>query len=124
MIAVQNDAFSRRTLLFEDPMVTMESFSKWQNTNCKSKPMFCSDNNGFDWQFINWYFHHFIGSTPFGFSSNSIVSSYKGMGADTFKSFKHLSKTPHTHNPVDDAIGKADALLHMKGEMGLKISLK
>jgi len=21
-----------------------------------------SDNNDFDWQFINWYFHHFVGS--------------------------------------------------------------
>lgn len=20
-----------------------------------------SDNNGFDWQFMNWYFHHFLG---------------------------------------------------------------
>ena len=27
--------------------------------------MFISDNNGFDWQFINWYFHHFTGSNPF-----------------------------------------------------------
>ena len=36
--------------------------------------------------------------------------------------FKHLRKTRHTHNPVDDARGNAEALLVMK-EMGLKIRL-
>lgn len=30
----------------------------------------------------------------------------------------------HTHNPVEDAMGNAEALLHMKDEMGLKISWK
>jgi hypothetical protein len=41
---------------------------------------------------------------------------------DTFKTFKHLRKTAHTHHPVDDAKGNAEALLQMK-EMGLKIKL-
>ncbi len=40
---------------------------------------------------------------------------------DMFTNFKHLRKTKHTHNPVDDAIGNAEALLEMK-QMGLKIS--
>lgn len=34
---------------------------------------------------------------------------------------RFLRKTKHTHNPVDDAIGNAEALLQMK-DMGLKIS--
>jgi hypothetical protein len=38
--------------------------------------------------------------------------------------FKHLRKTKHTHNPVDDARGNAEALLRIKDEYGLKISLK
>ena len=40
---------------------------------------------------------------------------------DTFKTFKYLRKTKHTHNPVDDAKGNAEALLTMKKEFGLKI---
>ena len=36
---------------------------------------------------------------------------------------RKLRKTKHTHNPVDDAMGNAEALLAMK-EMGLKIGLK
>ncbi|MEM8605165.1 MAG: exonuclease, partial [Cyanobacteria bacterium P01_H01_bin.121] len=50
-------------------------------------------------------------------------SLYKGLQKDTFTNFKHLRKTKHTHNPVDDALGNAEALLQMK-EMGLKISFK
>jgi hypothetical protein len=38
-----------------------------------------------------------------------------------FKSFKHLRKTEHTHNPVDDARGNAEALLLLKDKLGLKI---
>ena len=42
---------------------------------------------------------------------------------DTFTNFKHLRRTAHTHHPVDDAKGNAEALLHMKEVMGLKIKL-
>lgn len=85
--------------------------------------MFISDNNGFDWMFICWYFHHFLGENPFGFSSQNLGSLYKGMMKDTFTTFKHLRKTRHTHHPVDDAKGNAEALLTMKREMGLKVKL-
>ncbi|MAT72937.1 MAG: exonuclease [Planctomycetaceae bacterium] len=108
-------------LEFDDPKYVMEAFGSWLAENCKGRMMFVSDNNGFDWQFINWYFHHFLGKNPFGFSSTNLGSLYKGLQKDTFVNFKHLRKTKHTHNPVDDARGNAEALLQMK-EMGLKIS--
>ena len=63
-----------------------------------------------------------IGDNPFGHSSTNLGSLYKGLVKDTFKSFKGLRQTPHTHHPVDDAMGNAEALLQMK-EMGLKIKL-
>ena len=44
------------------------------------------------------------------------------MKHDTFKNFKHLRRTKHTHHPVDDAKGNAEALLTMR-EMGLKFPL-
>lgn len=112
------------TLRFSDPSDVMTDFDSWLSQHCKSRPFFFSDNNGFDWQFINWYFHHFLGKNPFGHSSNNIGSLYKGLVGDMFKNFKHLRKTQHTHHPVEDAMGNAEALLHMKNEMGLKISLK
>jgi hypothetical protein len=88
---------------------------------CPDRPIFISDNNGFDWMFICWYFHHFIQENPFGHSSYNLGSLYKGMEKDTFKNFKHLRKTQHTHHPVDDAKGNAEALLTLKKDYGLKI---
>ena len=85
--------------------------------------MFISDNNGFDWQFINWYLHHFIGRNPFGHSSSNLGSLYKGLARDAYVNFKHLRKTKHTHHPVDNARGNAEVLLQMKVD-GLKIGLK
>lgn len=110
------------TLRFDDPKVVMENFSQWIKENTKGRALFVSDNNGFDWQFINWYFWHFTGANPFGHSSTNLGSLYKGMVKDTSQNFKHLRKTKHTHNPLDDARGNAEALLAMKA-MGLKISL-
>ena len=120
--ALAVSGFSREECLkFEEPQQVMQKFHAWLAENCQSRMMFISDNNGFDWQFINWYFHHFLGKNPFGFSSTNLGSLYKGLQKDTFKNFKHLRKTKHTHHPVDDARGNAEALLQMK-EMGLKIS--
>ncbi|MFT5617363.1 MAG: hypothetical protein ACI85I_000580 [Arenicella sp.] len=111
------------TLTFENPKTVMENFSDWIEENCKDRPIFISDNNGFDWMFVCWYFHHFIGKNPFGYSSQNLGSLYKGLIKDTFKNFKHLKVTEHTHHPVDDAKGNAEALLTMKKELGLKIKL-
>lgn len=108
------------TLTFEDPAHTMAEFKKWIDENSKDRPIFISDNNGFDWMFVCWYFHHFLDTNPFGHSSQNLGSLYKGIQKDMWANFKHLRKTKHTHHPVDDAKGNAEALLHMKKEMGLK----
>lgn len=109
------------TMQFEDPQKVMEDFALWIEKTSKDRPIFISDNNGFDWMFICWYFHHFTGKNPFGFSSQNLGCYFKGIERDTYKSFKHLRKTKHTHNPVDDAIGNAEALIAMKRDFGLKI---
>ncbi|QDV38485.1 3'-5' exonuclease [Tautonia plasticadhaerens] len=112
-----------QTLAFEPPEVVMARFRDWIERVNRDRPMFVSDNAGFDWQFVNWYFHHFLGENPFGHSSTHLGSLYKGMVKDVFQSFKHLRKTPHTHDPLDDARGNAEALLAMKRELGLRIKL-
>jgi len=111
------------TLGFNEPKQVMQEFKTWILSVSKDRPIFISDNNGFDWMFICWYFHHFLGENPFGFSSQNLGSLYKGIAKDTFQTFKHLRKTAHTHHPVDDAKGNAEALLTMKRTMGLKIKL-
>jgi len=116
--------FSREeTLRFDEPKEVMIKFNSWLQSNSKNNLIFISDNNGFDWQFINYYFHHFLGNNPFGYSSMNLGSLYKGLVKDTSLNFKHLRKTKHTHDPVDDAVGNAQAFLSMKIDMGLKVRL-
>lgn len=116
-----SDHTREETLTFEDPETVMRNFKNWITEVSKDRPIFISDNNGFDWMFICWYFHHFLGENPFGFSSQNLGSLYKGIMKDTFTTFKHLRRTTHTHHPVDDAKGNAEALLTIKKEFGLKI---
>lgn len=52
------------TLEFDEPFKVMTKFADWLRANCRNRMMFVSDNNGFDWQFINYYFHHFLGTNP------------------------------------------------------------
>jgi hypothetical protein len=122
--ALAVSGFTReQTLEFPDPESVMRQFQAWLAEHSQGRPMFIADNNGFDWQFINWYFHHFTGANPFGFSSTNLGSLYKGIVRDTSQNFKHLRKTQHTHHPVDDAKGNAEALLALKTEYQLKIRL-
>ncbi|MBS0263437.1 MAG: exonuclease [Planctomycetes bacterium] len=120
--ALAVSGFSReQTLAFPEPAPVMAAFRDWLAAECAGRCKFISDNNGFDWQFINWYFHHFQGENPFGFSSTNLGSLYKGLVKDMFVNFKHLRKTRHTHHPVDDARGNAEALLAMSEQSGLRI---
>ena len=119
--ALKISGFTRnQTQQFDDPKDVMEKFSAWIKVSCTGTPQFISDNNGFDWQFVNYYFHHFLGDNPFGFSSTNLGSLYKGLVKDTSKNFKHLRNTAHTHDPLDDAVGNAEALMQMINKMELR----
>jgi hypothetical protein len=106
---------------FPSPEKGMNEFASWLAKNGGNRPMFVSDNNGFDWMFVCWYFWKFTGGCPLGHSSTNLGSLYKGLVQDMSKNFKHLRKTRHSHHPVEDAKGNAEAMLHLKDELGLKI---
>ncbi len=108
---------------FDDPKEVMEKFAVWVKENSRGKPIFISDNPVYDWQWINYYFHTYLGSNPFGYSARRIGDLYCGMKLNMFEKWKHLRKTEPDHNPVTDAIGNAEALLAMR-EMGLNVPIK
>ena len=112
--ALNITGYSReQTMAFTNPLDAIMDFDKWLKDNVSEQPRFISDNNGFDWQFVNYYFWKYLNRNPFGYSSQNLGSLYKGMKRDTRQNFKHLRKTAHTHNPVDDARGNAEAMLAM-----------
>ena len=108
---------------FASPRDTMIRFEQWLQKTSSGRPVFISDNPTYDWQWINYYFHQYVGRNPFGFSARRIGDLYCGMKMDASLNSEWkrlLRKTRHTHNPVDDAKGNAEAVLAMKA-MGLKI---
>jgi hypothetical protein len=118
--ALALSGFAReQTQAFDPPEKVRGDFAT--SAHSKGSPMFVSDNNGFDWQFINWYFHHFLERNPFGFSSTNLGSLYKGAVRDVFQNFKHLRKTKHTHQPVDDARGNAEAFMELAKTLDIKV---
>lgn len=107
---------------FDPPQCVMIDFDQWIRANSSGRPIFFSDNPGFDFGFMNYYFHRYLGQNPFGWSSRRIGDLYCGMVKDSYARWKHLRKTAHDHNPVSDALGNAEALIAMK-QMGLKLSI-
>ena len=80
---------------------------------------FVSDNVAYDWQFINYYFHRFLGFNPFGHSARRIGCYYAGLQGNfrAKQNWKRLRVTKHTHHPVDDAMGNVEAFERIeKGE--------
>lgn len=101
----------------------MRAFAKWlDEVRDGGQLTFVSDNLAFDWQWVNSYFHLVLGENPFGFSGRRIGDLFAGMHKDATKAseWKKLRRTAHTHHPVDDAKGNAEAILAMV-DMGLKI---
>ena len=122
--ALAVSGFTReQTMQFDPPETVMREFRAWVGAAVSGRPMFISDNNGYDWQFINWYFHHFLAGNPFGYSSTNLGSLYKGVVRDFSQDFKHLRRTKHTHNPVDDAKGNAEAFLEIIKQHGFRMGL-
>lgn len=106
-----------------DPKKTMMGFDTWLNrisNGGQERIIFWSDNNGFDWAYVNYYFHAFLGKNPFGHSSNNLRNLYNGLQKSMSASYRDLRKTRHTHNPVDDARGNAEALLRIQEMMKAK----
>ncbi len=103
------------------PSKAMKGFSDWVGSvSGKREPVFVGFNATFDWSFINYYFHHYLESNPFGIGGIDIKSYYMGLRgcswADTRSSRiqkKFKGKSPHTHNALDDAVEQAEMFERM-----------
>lgn len=113
--ALSVSGFTREEhLKFYHPLLVMQAFRDWITKHNKNgRPVMWSDNLAYDWQFINYYFHKYLGENPFGYSGRRIGDYYCGLKQDVHARWKHLRKTPHDHNPVNDATGNAEAMIAM-----------
>jgi hypothetical protein len=85
--ALSISGFSRKEHeKFDDPFDVMPKFAQWIKDNSKDRPIFISDNNGYDFPWINYYMWVYnSGNNPFGWSSRRIGDLYCGMKMETFE---------------------------------------
>jgi hypothetical protein len=76
---------------------------------------FYSFNASFDWSFVNWYFHVFLGENPFGIGTLDIKSYYMGLSGCLWQETTSSQLPPNlqpshrqSHNALDDAIAQAE----------------
>ena len=92
-------------------------FSLWLKKVCKNdRPVFVSDNVAYDWQWIAGMFDKAGLPNPFGHSGRRISDFWAGLmhNFGETQSWKRFRKTPHDHNPVNDAMGNVEAFEEIK----------
>ncbi len=105
----------------DEVAAVFERFARWLMTYCPGRPVFVSDNPAYDWQWINYEFHHNLGRNPFGHSARRIGDFYAGLTGDwrNTQKWKNFRITPHDHQPVNDSMGNVEAFERiLKGERG------
>lgn len=99
------------------PDAVMRQFNDWvgQVAGADGLPVFVGLNAPFDWSFVNYYFHRYLGSNPFGFTALDIKAFYMGATglswSDTRSSKMAARLHPKTrgnHQALDDAIYQAE----------------
>lgn len=69
------------------PAVAMEQFEGWAATLAEEGGdlVFVGFNAPFDWSFVNYYFHRFLGRNPFGFTAIDVKAYYMGAAGTTWR---------------------------------------
>ncbi len=93
------------------------ALSAWLGETVPGRRTLISDNNGFDAMWLNCFTDEQLGEVLFGHSSRRIGDFYAGIRGkwNDQSSWKRLRRTRHTHHPLDDARGNAEALLALLG---------
>ncbi len=64
----------------EEPEAAMRRFEQWvAEASRDGNPVFVGLNAPFDWSFVNYYFHRFVGHNPFGFTALDMKAFYMGL---------------------------------------------
>lgn len=99
------------------PTEGMGKFASWITMHVAgdATPVFVGLNASFDWSFVNYYFHRFVGANPFGFAALDIKALFMGATACDWQETKSssIAKVVHpslksSHDALDDARYQAE----------------
>lgn len=124
--ALEVTGLSLETLAVEGlpPEIAMKLFQNWvlEVAGNDSTPVFVGLNAPFDWSFVNYYFHRYLKSNPFGFAALDIKALYMGATgsswADTRSSQMAARLLPNSegdHQALHDALYQAELFRLVRG---------
>lgn len=99
------------------PELAMQLFRDWvaHVAGDDSTPVFVGLNAPFDWSFINYYFHRYLKSNPFGFTALDIKAMYMGATGSTWGDTRSSQmaarlhpKSKGDHQALHDALYQAE----------------
>lgn len=100
-----------------EPREAMAQFKAWLESvaDAGQTIVFVGFNASFDWSFVNYYFHLFLGENPFGIAALDIKSMYFGASGCTWKSTRSSEiekvvnpESSGNHDALDDAVYQAE----------------
>lgn len=94
-----------------------KDFVEWLDGLDATRLIMVSDNPAFDYQWMNFGLWHAVGRNPLGHSARRIGDMWSGIKNSEHRTsdWKRLRQTRHTHDPLDDAKGNAEAYLQIWG---------
>jgi hypothetical protein len=115
------EAWAEATSDSEPPEKVMKDYVLWLE-DLPGQPVFVAYPAGFDWSMVYWYLMHFVGSSPFSFSSLDIKTLAMARLA---KGFHSVSKSNMplqwfegaepdlAHRAIDDALSQGTLFFNL-----------
>ena len=109
------------------PGIAMEQFQKWvvETSGNDGTPVFVGLNAPFDWSFVNYYFHKYLETNPFGFTAIDMKAYFMGAVGCSWQETKSSKMTAAlktlsepNHNALDDARFQAELFALMLAGKG------
>jgi DNA polymerase III epsilon subunit-like protein len=107
----------------QQPITVMQNLLDWVTVESHGvSPVFVGFNAGFDWSFVNWYFHKFVGKNPFGVAPLDIKAYYMGLAGCLWdetrssklpQALKPARAEKNRHNALSDAVYQAGIFRRM-----------
>ena len=99
------------------PREAMQTFATWAMSLTRDDEVlvFVGFNAAFDWSFVNYYFHKYLGENPFGFAALDIKAFYMGVTGSSWSDTRSSRITTvlkpkriGDHQALHDAIYQAE----------------
>ena len=109
------------------PQEAMRTLEQWLSSICLpgQNVVFVGLNAPFDWSFINYYFHKYLGRNPFGFTAIDIKAYFMGATCCRWKETKSSQmaatfkpRSAPNHNALDGARFQAELFALMLADRG------